>query len=1022
MTNIFRLRRAGSVLKPTALEQILFFLSAYAVPCLLVVVSLISVLLLRPNYVTPDVRELRFKVISEGETPLLPAEALTKLQSQLLVSRFDTHLAQQPFWYSVAPRLDTGALPSALEFPSRHAVQTSCWDASTLVQLGEASRNNAIGGMQEIKAGFSLTLPQDASSRNIVCRATFVGPARLSIQQLPLEQLQTASQEFHRNSGLLDGGLIVLSMFVLIAALINRNSNYVVFAAWLIVNLRMASISVGWDTQWLGHALPPEWMAQIRAATVAIYYLMTVALFSVIFKEDITKVGHQKLLSTTQYSCVPLLVFSLLLPFNVFLPLMWIASGWTICILIFFLVRILKLTRSPVAMWYSASVGITLAASLYEVIAASLGFQNLITTVNSVTAALSSSLLAALAIAQQMRIEHSERIDAQAELQHTYEAMPIGLFTLDLNGRFLSANPALVSMLGANVTAAERNIWSRYFHLGAWERLFDMVKTRGEGELEIRRYAGQGCEISEHSEKIIDADGLKVEQEQAFPTLQPRIIQTFLVKAILARGKIEGTMQDVTEQLKATEDLRFMANNDPLTKVLNRRGIEHKLQKAIDRLATGNPLALAYLDLDRFKLINDLYGHATGDEVLKQVCERVQSMLTDTQHIGRVGGDEFVVVLADTPIALASWICSRIVNAISSAPFRIGDKAFQVRGSVGLIEVSAGTQSGDAMATADSACRAAKNGRVHNLVVYEKNAPAFRDRETELDLIERLSAGNAPEGLFIEMQPIMSLRLPHESLNFEVLLRMHDHDGSVIPAYRIIAAAENSGRISVLDRWVLNTTLTWLDENQPKLARTQFVCMNLSGGSLNDERFVQDAFSMLSKNLHVSNRLCIEITESVALHDLDNTRRFIDKVRSYGVKVALDDFGAGYTSFSYLRELPADIIKIDGSFIVDMNQHPANIAIVEAIVSLAMNLGMKTIAEWAEDNATVQTLTEIGVDYVQGFVVARPQSPSKILTAASSASFIKDEALARFVRSLGGAANNPMQIDLIETMRVADLH
>jgi EAL domain-containing protein (putative c-di-GMP-specific phosphodiesterase class I) len=166
---------------------------------------------------------------------------------------------------------------------------------------------------------------------------------------------------------------------------------------------------------------------------------------------------------------------------------------------------------------------------------------------------------------------------------------------------------------------------------------------------------------------------------------------------------------------------------------------------------------------------------------------------------------------------------------------------------------------------------------------------------------------------------------------------------------------------------------------------------------------------MLEQNMHLIGHLCLEITESVALHDLDNTRRFVDRVRGYGAKVALDDFGAGYTSFSYLKEFKADLLKIDGSFIVDMNQHPANIAIVEAIVSLANNLGMKVIAEWAEDNATVQTLAEIGVDYVQGFAVARSQHPDKLLVAESSASFIQDEELAHYV-ALIGKANPPQPI------------
>jgi len=163
-----------------------------------------------------------------------------------------------------------------------------------------------------------------------------------------------------------------------------------------------------------------------------------------------------------------------------------------------------------------------------------------------------------------------------------------------------------------------------------------------------------------------------------------------------------------------------------------------------------------------------------------------------------------------------------------------------------------------------------------------------------------------------------------------------------------------------------------LDANHDALDRTKFACMNLSGASLNDERFIDDAFAMLSQHSRAAQRLCVEITESVALHDLENTRRFIDKVRGFGAKIALDDFGAGYTSFSYLKELRADTLKIDGSFVQGVNAHPANRAIVEAIVELARNLGMKSVAEWAENLEIIEVLAEIGVDYVQGFA-----SPSR---------------------------------------------
>jgi EAL domain-containing protein (putative c-di-GMP-specific phosphodiesterase class I) len=341
---------------------------------------------------------------------------------------------------------------------------------------------------------------------------------------------------------------------------------------------------------------------------------------------------------------------------------------------------------------------------------------------------------------------------------------------------------------------------------------------------------------------------------------------------------------------------------------------------------------------------------------------------------------------------------------------------------MGLIEVNAEMQVKDAVSTADRACHEAKTGKGDGLVIFERNASAFDYHDAELKLVEQLSTTSATDGLFLLMQPIMSLSTPHESLNFEVLLRMLDADGKLIPTDRLIGAGEKSGQMSVIDRWVLTTTLAWMNTHAEMLKKTKFICMNLSGASLNDERFLQDVYAMLEKNIHVVSYLCLEITESVALHDLDNTRRFVDKVRSYGAKVALDDFGAGYTSFSYLKELTADLLKIDGSFIVNMNRHPANVAIVEAIVSLARNLGMKTVAEWAEDAATVQTLTEIGVDYVQGFIVARPQTPQKLLQASSSASFIVDEDLAQFLSLLGKPSEPLAQVDLFDQTTFQALH
>jgi diguanylate cyclase (GGDEF)-like protein len=974
------------------LDKLLFALSIYAMPVLITLASLVALLFWLSQYPASDGKQLEFRVV-QAHRDLSPSSALTKLGGVNPVLLHDSHLSEDPFWLSFTVDGIPDKETTQVELPSRHAVNVSCWDAQTLQLLGRSDRRASEGSVSRVKAGFALSLGEVKGKLTVLCQTNYVGPARITLVQWPTSQLQTNSDEFHRNSGLLDGGLIVLSLFILITALINRNKTYLLFAVWLVLNLRMAALSSGWDSQWLGHVIPQEVISVTRLFTIAAYFTVTVTLFKTLLQDELVKVGHEFSVSSVQWACIPLMVLSVVLPYRTFLPVLWVVTALGIGIGTFALIRILMFTRSRVAVWYTASIGITLFAGLYEVIAAALGLQGLIGSVNSVTAALSSSLLASLAIAEQMRQEHSQWLDAKAEMEHTFEAMPIGLFTLDLQGQFLSANPALMKMLSPSVLEPGSNEWQRYFSEGAWTKLHHLVHTQNDGELEI---IGNSL---------------------------PRLgAKRFLVKATLAREKIEGSLQDVTEKSRAEEDLLFMANNDVLTKVLNRRGIEKVFGAAMAELTPDKPLALAYLDLDRFKLINDLYGHNVGDDVLQQVCGRVEKLLSGGNQIGRVGGDEFVIVMPDLTLPLATLICRGIVDCIGATVFHVGDKAFHVRASIGLIEVSPDTQMKDAVSTADRACREAKGGSGEGLVVYEKGAKAFQEHEAEIKLVERLATPSATDALFIVMQPIMSLTAPHESLNFEVLLRMRDEDGQLIPTDRLITAAEHSGRMSMIDRWVLSTTLAWLNTNTSRLSNTKFVCMNLSGASLNDEKFMQEVFDMLAQNLHVVRHLCIEITEGVALHDLDNTAKFIEKVRSFGAKVALDDFGAGYTSFSYLKKLTADLLKIDGSFIVNMNSHPANIAIVEAIVNLAGNLGMKVIAEWAEDSATVQTLTEIGVDYVQGYVVARPQDPEMMLTASSSASFIQDEQLAHYVRMIGQSDTAPVIAGAFDTPSVKNVH
>ena len=847
-------------MRRVSLDALIYALCAYGLPLAIAALTWIALAAWQPHYRAAGAAPLELHVLEERDAPLDPPQALEELRSRAAVAHQDTRLSEAPFWFSFAVRPAAGV--REVELPSRHAMTAECWQGEPLAPLGRASRS-AQGGTQSgdlraLKAGFALRLAPGASAVTVLCRATYAGPARISALQWNPEALGDSVEEFHRGAGLLEGGLVVLALFVLVTGLINRDSLYVLFAAWLVASLRMGGISAGWDTQWLEREVPADWILPMRQLTIAAYYVLTYALFRRLFRDDLRQVGHAWALGVAQLSCVALAAAAALLPFARFLPFMWGTAAVGIVVLAFLLARILAVTRSKVALWYSAALALVLFAGFYEVIAAALGVKLLIGAVNHVSAALASSLLVALAIAQQMREERQARERAQTEL-------------------------------------------------------------------------------------------------------------------------------------------RFLAHHDALTGVLNRRGLEERIAAEVARLPAGRSLALAYLDLDRFKLINDLFGHVAGDEVLRQVCRRVEDLIGPGNAVGRIGGDEFMLVFPGTAARAAAEACRAIVDALGTRAYQTGDKAFQVKGSIGLVEVPPGTPVSDAVSMADQACRAAKGGHHDGLVVYERDAPAFREREQELRLVKQLGESTAPAGLYLAMQPIMSLRAPRASLDFEILVRMTEADGSVVPGGRIIEAAENNGRVAVIDRWVLEHTLDWLEAQHASLGHTRFACMNLSGGSLNDERFVREAFALLAGRARAARMLCVEITESVALHDLANTRRFIDRLRGFGARVALDDFGAGYTSFSYLKELPADALKIDGHFVRGLHAHPANLAIIEAIAELARNLGMQTIAEWAEDVETLEALHAAGIDYVQGYAVAKPLAPERILAAHSAAAFIEDAAVARFV-------------------------
>jgi diguanylate cyclase (GGDEF)-like protein len=956
------------------LESILIRFAVYFVPAALLVATAYAFFGLDHQYRADGAQRLEFQILEDETGELTPSQSLARLKGQAVQTTAETRLSMKPFWLRFTVRTRPGEQVD-VEFSSRHSLEVTCWrDAAFQTPVASANRQTATGKLRLVKAGFAMTVSSmTEETQQFLCRTTYEGPAKIELIEWPADALQINTNNFHRASGLLEGGLLALALFVFMFAILNREWTYVVFAGWLVANLRVAALSAGWDLTWVERIIPSDWTYEFRKAAMSGYIAMTVALFIRLFSDELRQLKHYRVQWILIAAALLALIEAAILPFRSYVPIMWLTAAVAASTLAFLLIRVIVKTPSRVAIWYSLSMILNVGTGVYEIIAASFGIRQYIGAVNSVTGAIASSLLAAIAIAEQIRQDRLARLEAQAiavstlqRFKDTYKALPIGLFTVNTDQVITQFNPAFEKIFSISATRKHVFRWTDFFSEVDWLKVQAANAANGSVELELP-----------HRDASAD--------------------RWFIIKANSKDEILECSLQDITEKRRASQRLAFLASHDPLTGLLNRRGIEHHLAASLEQAHPGSRGALAYVDLNRFKLINDLYGHVTGDDVLQQVAARLTATCGGESRIGRIGGDEFVIVFPESDLTNAIATCEQFLDAIQSSAFAIADKAFQVGAAVGLIELRSDLSIRDALATADRACQEAKqSGRP--IIFYRQNTATFENKISELRMLEQIGRQVPFDRMFLEMQPIMSLRQPHQNLDFEILIRMREENGTIVPPGKFLGAAEKNGQMTEIDQWVLLNALQWIDKHLHALSRTNFICLNLSGASINDERFIENAFGMLGEHKNAARLLCFEITEDIALRDLKNTSRIIDRLKAHGSRVALDDFGAGYTSFSYLKELPADFLKVDGQFIREINQNPANYAIIRAIVELANHLGMQSIAEWAEDVKAIESLMKVKADYAQGWVISKSQSPDAILRASSSGAFVADPDLTRLLQ------------------------
>ncbi|MDW8324858.1 MAG: EAL domain-containing protein [Burkholderiales bacterium] len=437
-------------------------------------------------------------------------------------------------------------------------------------------------------------------------------------------------------------------------------------------------------------------------------------------------------------------------------------------------------------------------------------------------------------------------------------------------------------------------------------------------------------------------------------------------------------LRDDSERRAMLSELRRLAYHDPLTGLPNRRAVEGRIERALRQLkeSPSRQHAFFYIDLDQFKLVNDTCGHAAGDDLLRELAGVMQNTLptprpgAEPPVLGRLGGDEFGLLLFDTDQAAAEALANRFIEAIRSYTYRHGGRDFHLGASIGLILLAAGDDTGHVLARADAACYLAKRKGRNRVALWRLDDEGLRSQSEEMEWIGRLERYFAEGRFQLWRQRVVCVRDPTSEGYYEVLLRYTDASGVLRTPQGLLAAAERYGLAPSLDRWVVRQVIAYMRDHPECTAR---YAVNLSAQSLSDPGFVEFVRSQFALTGVDPSRLQFELTETSVVYDVDTARRFIDAMRSLGCGLALDDFGAGMSSFAYLKGLAADTIKIDGAFVRQLDTEPLDYVIVNAIAQIGRDLGLKTVAEFVETEAILEKLGQIGVDYAQGFHIHRPE-------------------------------------------------
>lgn len=796
--------------------------------------------------------------------------------------------------------------------------------------------------------------PAGLTFDSLLLKAHAVGSSKIYVGIQSKAAFADASKARQNLAAGLTGALLVLAAFTAVIASFTHNSALAATAFWIVSLLGVTAITLGYDLMWLSYNVPAIVELRFKQLILALLMISSCLLYESLFRQQVARLQLRKVFSRISLIvslAAPLA--ALLLPTAIFVPTFFLFSFITLAFYGWCTVRIAWKFRHPaitIFCWSWGSITVCLVAE----ISYATGVINRIPGLSFETGAIIGAFLAASAATTNFHFERKRRLQAMTRSRRVarqyraiYNNVPTGIITLDSNCLIVQTNRAAREL----------------FNNDSLEQI-PLESVIGRATLfKLLNNAG-ATKQSSHATQIHHGE------------------HTLNLQAISTPAGVEIAVTDVSAMAQLQETLEHQATHDYLTGAKSWYGMNKAILALQSQLNNNRTGTFLHIKVNNFHAISKLHGRQAADNFLKEVALRITKCAGAQACTSRSGNEEFSVFWLVSDADDSFLTATEIAEEISGNPFTFRSISVRLSVNVGMAFGNADVPAEEALVHAQRACDEAEANGSDSISVFDRSGPVNERLHIERFWDKFVQSGDYRSQMDLWVQPIVPLQEGSGKQNLEVLLRLRNQHGDVHLPGSFIDAAQRHSLMPDIDRYIVEQTLIKITENPAIKDRVGYVAVNLSAASINSRNFLGDLTILISRYPEAAGSLCLEITESIALMDLPATRNFTEEMHAMGIQLALDDFGSGYTSFAYIQSLSAQVLKMDGTFVRDLERNPQAQSIVSSIISMSHALGMSCVAEWVETRETADRLTMLGCDYAQGFHYGPVQQFSRWIASA----------------------------------------